>query len=46
VRYCEYAVNEEKGGQYPGGEYDGEQDAYDTDEGDGGHDPGSNYDSE
>ena len=27
MRYCEYAVDEDNGGQYPGGEYEGKQDA-------------------
>ena len=30
MRYCEYDVDEENGGQYPGGEYEGEQDAMGT----------------
>ena len=46
MRYCEYAVDEEKGGQYPDGEYNGKQDVYDADDGDGRHGPDGNYDSE
>jgi len=26
VRYCKYAVDEDNGSQYPGGEYEGKQD--------------------